>query len=189
MSRLCTENGTLLMLDEIQSGLGRTGKMFAFEHENIRPDVLLLAKAISGGVLPVSVVLASEEVMSVFKPGDHGSTYGGCPLGAAAAIEALNVLVEENLCERAVEMGAYLMDGLRAIESPHVEEVRGRGMWVAVVIKEESGKARPYCERLMECGVLCKETHEQVIRFAPPLVVTKEDLDFLLEQAREVLSA
>jgi len=188
MARLCKENGALLMLDEIQSGLGRTGKMFAFEHEGIKPDVLLLAKAISGGVLPVSVVLASEEAMGVFKPGDHGSTYGGCPLGAAAAIEALNVLVDENLCERAVEMGAYLMDGLAAIKSPHVETIRGRGLWVGVVIRKDSGKARPFCERLMDLGVLCKETHEQVIRFAPPLTVTREDLDFLLEQAKTVLS-
>jgi len=187
MSALCRENGALLMLDEIQSGLGRTGRMFAFEHEGIEPDVLLLAKAISGGVLPVSVVLASEEVMGVFKPGDHGSTYGGCPLGAAAACEALDVLVEENLVERAAEMGAYLMAGLRSIGSPHVREIRGVGLWIGVDIKPESGPARPFCEALKERGVLCKETHEQVIRFAPPLVVTTGDLDFLLEQAREVL--
>jgi ornithine--oxo-acid transaminase len=188
MARLCKENGTLLMMDEIQSGLGRTGMMFAFQHEGIKPDVLMLAKAISGGILPVSVVLASEEAMSVFTPGDHGSTYGGSPLGAAAACAALDVLVDENLCDRAVEMGQYLMDGLAAIDSPHVELIRGRGMWVGVVIKESSGKARPFCERLMERGILCKETHEQVIRFAPPLVVKKEDLDYLIAMAREVLA-
>jgi ornithine--oxo-acid transaminase len=188
MAKLCRENGALLMLDEIQSGLGRTGRMFAFEHEGIQPDVLLLAKAISGGVLPVSVVLASEEAMSVFKPGDHGSTYGGCPLGAAAACEALDVLVEEKLPERGEKMGALLMRGLSDMGSPHIEEIRGRGLWVGVVIKKESGTARPFCERLMERGVLCKETHEQVIRFAPPLVVTEEDIMFLLEKARAVLA-
>ena len=188
MAEVCAERGALLMLDEIQSGLGRTGKMFAFEHENIQPDVLLLAKAISGGVLPVSVVLASEEVMSVFKPGDHGSTYGGCPLGAAAATAARDVLVDEKLVERAVTMGAYLMDALKALESPHVGEIRGVGMWIGVEVRRESGPARPFCEALKERGVLCKETHEQVIRFAPPLVVTKEDLDFLIAQAKAVLA-
>ncbi|MHC4472574.1 MAG: ornithine--oxo-acid transaminase [Planctomycetota bacterium] len=181
MEALCRENGALLMLDEIQTGLGRTGKMFAYEHEGIRPDVLMLAKAISGGMLPVSVVV------SVFRPGDHGSTYGGSPLGAAAACAAIDVLVEEDLPGRARELGEYLMDGLRATDSPHVKEVRGRGLLVGLEVKEESGNARPFCEKLMERGVLVKETHEQVIRFAPPLVVQKEDLDFLLAQVRMVL--
>jgi ornithine--oxo-acid transaminase len=184
----CRRSGALLILDEIQSGLGRTGKMFAYEHEGIRPDVLILAKAISGGILPVSVVLADEAVMSVFRPGDHGSTYGGNPLGAAAALAALDVLVEERLCERAAGMGEYLRQGLSAIPSPHVKEVRGIGLWIGVEIHRSSGRARPFCERLLAEGVLCKETHDQVIRFAPPLVVTKEDLDFLLEKARRVLT-
>ncbi len=186
--RVCRATGALLILDEIQSGLGRTGKMFAYQHENVRPDVLILAKAISGGVMPVSVVLADDPVMSVFRPGDHGSTYGGNPLGAAAACAALDVLVEERLVERAREMGEFLMAGLRAIPSPHVKEVRGVGLWVGVEIRPESGKARPFCERLLARGVLCKETHDQVIRFAPPLVVTREDLEYLLAQARAVLA-
>ncbi|MCU0726296.1 MAG: ornithine--oxo-acid transaminase [Planctomycetes bacterium] len=185
----CRQSGALLVLDEIQSGLGRTGKMFAYEHEGIRPDVLILAKAISGGILPVSVVLADEAVMSVFRPGDHGSTYGGNPLGAAAALAALDVLVEERLCERAAELGDYLRQGLSAIPSPHVKEVRGVGLWIGVEIHGSSGRARPFSERLLAEGVLCKETHDQVIRFAPPLVVTKEDLDFLLQKARRVLTA
>jgi ornithine--oxo-acid transaminase len=187
MEGLCREHGALLMLDEIQSGLGRTGKMFACEHEGVKPDVLMLAKAISGGILPVSVVLASEEAMGVFRPGDHGSTYGGCPLGAAAACAALDVLVEEGLVDRARELGDHLMEGLRAIDSSHVAEIRGVGLWIGVEIRPESGTARPFCEALMDRGVLCKETHEQVIRFAPPLVVKREDLDFLIEQAGAVL--
>jgi ornithine--oxo-acid transaminase len=185
----CREHGALLVLDEIQSGLGRTGKMFAFQHEGVRPDVLILAKAISGGMLPVSVVLADEAVMKVFRPGDHGSTYGGNPLGAAAAVAALDVLVEERLCERAAEMGEYLLRGLRTIPSAHVKEVRGIGLWIGVEILRSSGPARPFCERLLAEGVLCKETHDQVIRFAPPLVVTKADLDFLLGKVRVVLGA
>jgi ornithine--oxo-acid transaminase len=188
MAALCRESGALLMLDEIQSGLGRTGRMFAFEHEGIRPDVLMLAKAISGGILPVSVVLASEEVMGVFRPGDHGSTYGGCPLGAAAACAALDVLVEEGLVDRARELGDRLLGEIAATDSAHVKEVRGRGLWVGIVIRESSGPARPFCEKLLARGVLCKETHEQVIRIAPPLTIEREDLDFLIDQVRAVLT-
>lgn len=188
MEELCRESGALLVMDEIQTGLGRTGKMFACDHEDVKPDVLILAKAISGGMLPVSVVLANEEVMGVFSPGDHGSTYGGCPIGAAAAIAALDVIVEEDLPRQAAEKGARLMEGLREMNSPHVREVRGRGLLVGVEVKLESGPARPFCEKLMKRGVLAKETHDQVIRFAPPLVIEAEALGFLLEQARAVLA-
>jgi len=188
VSDLCRESGALFMADEIQTGLARTGKMFAVDHEGVKPDVLMLAKAISGGALPVSVVLANEEVMNVFKPGDHGSTYGGCPLGAAAAIAALDVIVDEGLVERAERLGNDLMERLRAIGSPHVKEVRGRGLLIGVEVKKESGPARPFCEALLGGGVLCKETHEQVIRFAPPLVVKEADLDFLVENVAEVLA-
>ena len=188
MAALCRENGALLMSDEIQTGLARTGKLFAADHEGVKPDVLMLAKAISGGVLPVAVVLANDEAMGVFSPGDHGSTYGGCPLGAAAAIAALDVIVDEGLVERAERLGNDLMERLRAIGSPHVKEVRGRGLLVGVEVKKESGPARPFCEALMARGILCKETHEQVIRFAPPLVVTEEDIDYLMEQVTAVLA-
>jgi len=188
VSDLCRENGALFMADEIQTGLARTGKLFACDHEGVKPDVLMLAKAISGGALPVSVVLANEEAMNVFEPGDHGSTYGGCPLGAAAAIAALDVIVDEGLVERAERLGNGLMERLRAIGSPHVKEVRGRGLLIGVEIKTESGPARPFCEALLDRGILCKETHEQVIRFAPPLVVKEDDLDFLMEHVSAVLS-
>jgi ornithine--oxo-acid transaminase len=184
---LCRETGALFMADEIQTGLARTGKLFACEHEGVKPDVLMLAKAISGGVLPVAVVLADDEAMGVFEPGQHGSTYGGCPLGAAAAIAALDVIVDEGLVERAERLGNHLMERLRAIPSKHVKEVRGRGLLIGVEVKEESGPARPFCEALMDRGVLCKETHEQVIRFAPPIVVKEEDLDYLMKQVTEVL--
>jgi ornithine--oxo-acid transaminase len=184
----CGQHNILLMLDEIQTGLGRTGKMFAYEHEGIRPDVLILAKAISGGIMPVSVVAASNEAMGVFGPGDHGSTYGGCPLGAAVAIAALDVIVDERLPERAAEMGSYIMEKFSAIPSPHVKEIRGRGLLIGIEIKQESGPARPFCEQLMHRGVLCKETHESVIRFAPPLVITREEADWLVEQVEKVLA-
>jgi len=189
VSDLCRENGALFMADEIQTGLARTGKLFAVDHEGVKPDVLLLAKAISGGVLPVSIVLANDEAMGVFEPGDHGSTYGGCPLGAAAAIAALDVIIDEGLVERAERLGNDLMERLRAIGSPHVVEVRGRGLLIGVEVKRESGPARAFCEKLLSRGILCKETHEQVIRFAPPLVVTEEDLDYLMEHVTVVLGA
>lgn len=172
------------MLDEIQTGLGRTGKLFAFEHEGARPDVVVLGKALSGGFYPVSAMLANEEVMSVFQPGQHGSTFGGNPLASAVAIAALDVLVDEHLVERSAELGRHLMDRLSAIESRHVKEIRGRGLLVAVELK---GPARPFCERLMAEGVLCKETHDTVIRLAPPLVVTEDELDWACERIRRVL--
>ena len=184
---LCDKWNALLFLDEIQSGLGRTGKMFCFEHEGIRPDCMTVGKALSGGFYPVSAFLASSEVMAVFEPGQHGSTFGGNPLGSAVACAALDVLVDEDLVAKAETLGEYLMEQLRAFRSPHIDFVRGKGLFIGVVIKDSSGPARPFCERLMELGVLAKETHHQVIRLAPPLVITKEEIDWALERIRQVL--
>lgn len=188
LRQLCDRHGVLLFLDEIQTGLGRTGRMWAFQHEDIRPDCISIGKALGGGVYPVSAFCASSEVMDVFAPGDHGSTFGGNPLAAAVGRAALDVLVDEHLVERSAVMGDHLMAGLRALGSPHVREVRGRGLLVGVELHEESGPARPYCEALMERGVLCKDTHGQVIRFAPPLVIDRETIDFALEQVAGVLA-
>jgi ornithine--oxo-acid transaminase len=184
---LCTKNNILLMLDEIQTGLGRTGKMFCFEHEGIRPDVLMLGKAISGGMLPVSVVLASREALSVFRPGDHGSTFGGCPIGCAVARAALKVIVEEKLAQRSAELGAAFKKKLETLVGGKVGLVRGKGLFLAAVLDKSAGSARSYCEQLMEKGLLCKETHENIIRFAPPLVIEQKDLDWAFEQIQEVL--
>jgi ornithine--oxo-acid transaminase len=175
------------MADEVQTGFCRTGRWFACDWEGVKPDVMILGKALGGGVYPVSAVVASEEVLGVFNPGDHGSTFGGNPLGAAVALAALEVLVDEKLDKRAAELGDYFMERLRALNSPHVETVRGRGLLIGVVVKESSGKARPFCEKLMENGILAKETHDQVIRFAPALVITKEEIDWAVEQVRKVL--
>jgi len=184
---LCDKHNILFMFDEIQTGLGRTGKMFAHQYENVKPDVLILGKALGGGVIPVSMVVSSREVMEVFRPGDHGSTFGGFPLACAVGIAALDVLVDDNLAARAMELGEYFMDKLRGMNSPHVKEIRGRGLLIAMEIKAESGVARPFCERLKEEGLLCKETHESVVRFAPPLVITKEELDWALEKIVRVM--
>ncbi len=189
LRQLCDEHRALLMLDEIQSGLGRTGKMFAYEHEGIRPDVLIVGKALSGGFYPVSAVLADDEVMDVFRPGDHGSTYGGNPIAAAVACAALDVLVEEGLVERSRELGEHCMARLAEIDSPHVREIRGRGLWVGIELRPEAGGARRFCEALREEGLLCKETHEHVIRLAPPLTVTREELDWALDRVERVLAA
>jgi ornithine--oxo-acid transaminase len=183
-ARLCKENNVLLICDEIQAGLGRSGKMFAFEYDNIRPDMVIIGKALSGGFYPVSAVLSSKEVLGVFKPGDHGSTFGGNPLAAAVACAALKVLKDEKLVERSFELGNYFMGKLRAIKSKHIAEVRGRGLWIGFVLDT---KARPYCERLMKEGILCKETHENVIRFAPPLVIKKEEIDWACERIERVV--
>ncbi len=185
---LCTRNHVLFIADEIQSGLGRCGKLLACEWENVRPDVAIIGKALGGGVYPVSAVLSSREVLGVFKPGDHGSTFGGNPLACAVAREALRVIVDERLCERSAELGEYFKSRLQRIESPHVKEVRGRGLFIGVELKPEAGGARRFCEALKERGLLCKETHQHVIRFAPPLVVKKEELDWALEQIKAVLS-
>lgn len=187
-SDLCKAKKVLFMADEIQTGLGRTGKMLACEWEGVRADVVMVGKALSGGFYPVSAALADHEVMDVFRPGDHGSTFGGNPLGAAIARAALTVLVEEKLPERALEMGNWFMERLRAIGSPHVQEVRGKGLLVGVVVKHDSGPARPFCEALMDRGILAKETHEQVIRFAPPLTVKRDTMEWALGEIAEVLA-
>jgi len=181
------ESNVLLIFDEVQTGLGRTGKMFAFEHENARPDILVVGKALGGGCYPVSAILADNEIMEVFTPGDHGSTFGGNPLAAAVGIASLEVLEEENLPERANELGGYFIKALKRIESPCIRDIRGKGLLIGVEIKKECGTARPYCEKLMELGILCKETHRQTIRFAPPLVIKKEEIDWALERIDGVL--
>ena len=185
---LCDEHHALLMMDEIQSGLGRTGRMFAYEHEGIRPDIVIVGKALSGGFYPVSGILADDAVMGVFHPGDHGSTYGGNPIAAAVAQEALQILVDDQLVARSAEMGAYALDRLARCGSPYVKELRGRGLWIGVELRESAGGARKFCEALQHLGVLCKETHEHVIRIAPPLAISKEDLDWGLDQIEDVLT-
>lgn len=181
---LCRDNRVLFMADEIQSGLGRAGKLFAFEHDGVRPDVIIIGKALSGGFMPVSAVLAGREVLGVFQPGDHGSTFGGNPLACAVAITALDVLLEENLVERADTLGRSFLERLKTIRSPHIVDVRGRGLFIGV---ELDRRARPYCEALKEEGLLCKETHENVIRFAPPLVISEDELDWAFERIKIVL--
>jgi ornithine--oxo-acid transaminase len=185
---ICKKNNVLFITDEIQTGLGRTGKLFAFEYENIRPDVVIIGKALSGGCYPVSAVLSSKEILGVFKPGDHGSTFGGNPLGAAIAREALKVLIDENLVENSFTLGEYFRDRLKKIKTPHVKEIRGKGLFIGVELKPEAKGARRFCEALMKKGVLCKETHENVIRFAPPLVIKKEEIDWAMEKVEEVLT-
>ncbi len=187
VAELCRENQILFMADEIQSGLGRAGRLFAHQYEGVRPDVVIIGKALSGGVYPVSAVLADRTVLGLFQPGDHGSTFGGNPLGAAVGRVALRVLVEEGLIERSAELGAYLLGRLRRLESPHVKEVRGRGLFVGVELHQEAGGARRFCEALAERGVLCKETREHVIRVCPPLVITREEIDWAVEQLAAVL--
>ncbi len=182
---ICRDHRVLLMADEIQSGLGRTGKLFACEHEEMRPDVLIIGKALSGGFYPVSAVLASQEILGVFGPGDHGSTFGGNPLGCAVARAALRVLRDEKLAERSAELGGYFLAKLQAIQSAPVREIRGRGLWIGVELNTD---ARKYCEALKEEGVLCKETHERTIRIAPPLVITRDEIDWGLERIQKVLS-
>ena len=185
---LADKHKCLLVLDEIQSGLGRTGKMFAFEHEGIRPDGVTIGKALSGGFYPVSAFLATNEVMDVFTPGIHGSTYGGNPMACAVASAALDVLVDEKLVERAAELGAYFKARLEGMKSPKVARVRCRGLWAGIDLKPEVGAARPYCYALKDRGMLCKDTHVQTIRLAPPLVITKEQLDWAVEQLEAVLA-
>jgi ornithine--oxo-acid transaminase len=185
VAEICRENNVLLIADEIQSGLGRTGKLFAYMHDGITPDVLIVGKALSGGFYPVSAVMSSREVLGVFRPGDHGSTFGGNPLACAVARAALRVIVEERLAERSAELGAYALARLQRMSSEMVREVRGRGLWLAI---ELNVLARPICEALRDRGVLCKETHETVIRIAPPLVIRREDLDWGLEQIELVLA-
>jgi len=189
LREVCSERNALLIVDEIQSGLGRTGRMFAHEHDGIRPDVMLLGKALSGGLYPVSVVVADAEIMDVFQPGDHGSTYGGNPVGAAVARAALAVLRDEGLVENSARLGEHALGRLRGVRSPLVREVRGRGLWIGIELHESAGGARPYCEKLARQGLLCKETHDHVIRFAPPLVIGREELDWALDRIEKVLTA
>lgn len=184
---ICTKNNVLLIADEIQTGLGRTGKLFASDWDGVRPDGMTIGKALSGGFYPVSAFLSSKEVMGVFNPGDHGSTFGGNPLAAAVARTSLKVLVEEGLIENAQEQGEYLMGRLRRIESQHIKEVRGRGLLIGVELHPEAGGARRFCEKLKDEGLLCKETHDNVIRFAPPLVIKKEDIDWAYDRIEKVL--
>ena len=184
-AEICRQNRVLLMADEIQSGLGRTGKLFAYMHEGITPDVLIVGKALAGGYYPVSAILASDEILGVYKPGDHGSTFGGNPLGCAVARTALKVLIEEKLVERSAELGAYFLGLLRTLKSPNLKEVRGVGLWIGV---ELNGPARPYCEALKELGILCKETHDHVIRIAPPLVITREEIDWAFPRIEKVIT-
>ncbi|NOX36807.1 MAG: ornithine--oxo-acid transaminase [Calditrichaeota bacterium] len=186
--QVCREHGILLVVDEIQTGLGRTGKMFAHHYEDVHPDGLIVGKALSGGFYPVSAFLATEELMGVFKPGDHGSTFGGNPLAAAIGRAALEVLEEENLPARALEMGKYFMGQLQKIKSPHVKEIRGKGLLIGVELKKEAGGARRFCEALAAEGILSKETHEHVIRFAPPLVITREEIDWAMPRIEKVLT-
>lgn len=181
--------GILFILDEIQTGMGRTGRLFCYEYEDAKPDVLILGKALGGGCLPVSATLASKEIMSVFLPGNHGSTFGGNPLACAVARGAVEVLLEERLAERSFELGEYFKGELVKIQSPKVAEVRGKGLLIGVELVPEAGPARLYCEKLLQLGILAKDTRETVIRFAPPLVIKKEELDWALEQIRLALGA
>jgi len=183
-AEICRQNNVLLIADEIQSGLGRTGELFAYMHEGIRPDVLIVGKALAGGFYPVSAVLASKEILGVYKPGDHGSTFGGNPLGCAVARTALRVLVDEHLVERSAEMGAYFLGLLKTLHSPQLKEVRGIGLWIGI---ELTVPARPCCEALKNEGVLCKETHDRVIRIAPPLTIRREEIDWAFERIRRVV--
>ncbi len=185
-ARLCKDNNVLLIADEIQSGLGRCGKLFAFEYENIRPDMVIIGKALAGGFYPVSAVLSSKEILGVFTPGDHGSTFGGNPLAAAVACAALKVLVKEKLVDRSLTLGNYFIEKLRTISHPHIKEVRGKGLWIGLVLNTN---ARPYCEALMKENILCKETHENVIRFAPPLIITKKEIDWVCARIAKVIHA
>jgi ornithine--oxo-acid transaminase len=186
--RICDEHNVILILDEIQTGLGRTGKLFAEEHDGIEADLTIIGKALSGGFYPISAVLSNKEVLGVFKPGDHGSTFGGNPLACAVAREALKILVEEKLIENSATLGSYMMDRLREIPSPHVKEIRGKGLMIGVELHPQAGGARRFCEALQAKGLLCKETHEHVLRIAPPLIIQKPDVDWALERIADVLS-
>ena len=183
-AELCKANNVLFVADEIQTGFGRTGKRFACDYENVKPDMIIMGKALGGGVLPISAVAASKAILGVFNPGDHGSTFGGNPLACAVARMALKVLVDEKLVERSYEMGQYFMEKLRSIKGKHIKEVRGKGLLIGV---ELDTAARPYCEQLMGLGLLAKETHDHVIRLAPPLVITKKEIDWAFKRIKKVL--
>ncbi len=188
VAELCEKNDVLFMADEIQTGLGRTGKLFAVDHEHVRPDVIIIGKALAGGFYPVSAVLADESILGLFTPGEHGSTFGGNPLAAAVARAALAVIRDEHLPERAEQLGTYFMEQLAEIPSPHVKEVRGKGLLIGVELKPDAGGARRFCEALQAKGILAKETHENVVRFAPPLVIDKDTIDWALPSIRDVFN-
>jgi len=185
--QLCREHNVLLIADEIQTGLGRTGKVLACEHDDVHPDGLILGKALGGGILPVSMFLARRDVMEVFKPGDHGSTFGGNPLAASVGLEALNILIEDNLAEHSAEMGEYLLAELATIDSPLIKDLRGRGLFIGIEIEPSLATAREVCEALMDRGLLSKETHDTVVRLTPPLVIRKTEIDWAITQIRAVL--
>ena len=185
---ICNRNNVVLILDEIQTGLGRTGKFLAEEHDGIQSDLTLIGKALSGGFIPISAVLSNKEVLGVFHPGDHGSTFGGNPLACAVARTALRVIKEEKMLENAAIMGSYVMERLLEIESPYIREIRGRGLMIGVELYPEAGGARHFCEKLKDRGILCKETHQNVIRFTPPLIIKKEEIDWALERIDTVLT-
>ncbi len=187
LSDISKENNILLAVDEIQTGFARTGKMFAFMYDNIDPDIIIMGKALGGGVFPVSAVAANNDILGVFKPGSHGSTFGGNPLGCAVAIASIEVLLDENLAAKSFELGKYFREQLIAMNSDKIDIVRGKGLLIGIVLKESAGKARIYTTKLKEKGLLCKETHDWIIRFAPPLVITKEEIDQAMESIREVL--
>lgn len=184
--KICRDNNVLLICDEIQSGLGRTGTLLASEHEGVKPDAITIGKALSGGMYPVSAVLSSREIMGVFEHGTHGSTYGGNPLACAVSREALKVLVEEKLPQNAKVVGAYFMQELRKIKHAHIDFVRGKGLWIGLVLKKEAPHARHFCKKMMNLGILAKDTHEHIIRFAPALVISKTEVDWAMERIREV---
>lgn len=186
---ICKKNNVLFIADEIQTGLGRTGKLFAYEYEGIKPDVVIIGKALGGGAYPISAVLSSKEILGVFKPGDHGSTFGGNPLACAVAREALKVIIDEKLPERSFELGKYLLEKLRNINSKHIKELRGKGLFVGIELHKEAGGARRFCEALKEEGVLCKETHENVIRLAPPLVINKDEINWAFERIEKIFTS
>ena len=186
---ICEKHNVMLILDEIQTGLGRTGKLLAEEHDGINADLTLIGKALSGGFYPISAVLSNAEVMGVLQPGQHGSTFGGNPLACAIARTALKVLIEEGMIENAASMGTYFLEGLKQIDSDKIKEVRGKGLLIGMELHPEVGGARQYCEKLMKAGMLCKETHEHIIRFAPPLIITREIIDWALERIATVLKA
>ncbi len=180
---VCDENNVLFIADEIQAGLGRTGKLFATDWDNVQPDMYILGKALGGGVFPISCIVGNKEILEVFNPGSHGSTFGGNPLACAVSVAALDVLIDEKLSERSLELGTYFKEELQKIDHPSIKEVRGKGLFIGIELTED---ARPYCEKLKELGLLCKETHDTVIRFAPPLIIEKEDLDWALDQVKSV---
>lgn len=186
--QLCDKHNVLLIADEIQTGLGRTGKMFACQHEEVRPDIVIIGKALSGGFYPVSAVLADKDLLGLFRPGEHGSTFGGSPLAAAVARAALSVIVDEKLVENSAAMGEYFVEQLCEIPTPWVKEVRGRGLLIGVELVKEAGGARRFCEAMMQDGILCKETHENVIRFAPPLIIQRDSIDWALPKIRAALN-